>query len=105
MNEREEIRRRVRELVGGRPVRWVDRRTSRLDFEGWEWTLEAFDVPQVEWRPLTHQLASVFDAVYERHGVSIRVLFHDPEATTRHYAWVRETGGDVPEPTPEAGQA
>lgn len=84
VNEREEIRRWVREIVGGnRPVRWTDHRTTKGDFPGRDWALEVFDVPSAERRELIHRL-------WGMRRIALLVLFHTPENTDRYYAWVRE---------------
>ena len=91
VNEREEIRRKVMEAVGGRPVRWTDHRTTKGDFPGRDWALEIFDVPFSEQRALHGRL---FDEIkmplYQEKRLALTLLFHTPENTDRYYAWVRE---------------
>jgi hypothetical protein len=91
VNEREEIRRKVMEAVGGRPVRWTEPRITRGDFPGRDWALHVFDVPSSEQREL-HGL--LFDGIkqqlWEEKRVALTILFHTPENTDRYYAWVRE---------------
>ncbi|HYO53736.1 hypothetical protein [Archangium sp.] len=91
VNEREEIRRQVREIVGNRPVRWTDHRTTKGDFPGRDWALEVFDVPSTERRELIHRLFwGLLTKLYDEKRVALLVLFHTPENTDRYYAWVRE---------------
>lgn len=91
VNEREEIRRKVRDAVGGRPVRWTDHRTTKGDFPGRDWALEIFDVPFAEQRDLHGRLfMGISRQVWEEKRVALTILFHTPENTDRYYAWVRE---------------
>ncbi|PTL77320.1 hypothetical protein [Vitiosangium sp. GDMCC 1.1324] len=91
VNEREEIRRRVMEAVGGRPVRWTDHRTTKGDFPGRDWALEIFDVPFAEQRELHGRLFwGIKRQVWEEKRLALTILFHTPENTDRYYAWVRE---------------
>ncbi|HYO52502.1 hypothetical protein [Archangium sp.] len=90
MNERDFIREYVsRRIVGGRPVRWADGRTTLGDFDGREWTLELFDIPLNERRLLQDPLWALRKQVWEQMGRALVFIFHTPEATERHYAWVR----------------
>jgi hypothetical protein len=88
--ERDFIQGYVSRSAGGRPVRWVDARTSLGDFDGREWTLELFDIPRNERRQLQDQLWALRKQVWERMGHSLVFIFHTPEATEQHYAWVRQ---------------
>jgi hypothetical protein len=91
VNEREEIRRKVMEAVGGRPVRWTDHRTTKGDFPGRDWSLEVFDVPFSEQRELHGQLFDgIMKQLWEEKRLALVILFHTPENTDRYYAWVRE---------------
>ena len=91
VNEREAIRRKVREAVGGRPVRWTDHRTTKGDFPGRDWALEIFDVPFSEQRELHRRLFwEIKMPLLEEKRVALTLLFHTPENTDRYYAWVRE---------------
>jgi hypothetical protein len=90
VNEREEIRRQVKEIVGNRPVRWVDARTAKIPFPGRDWALEVFDVPFAERRELIHRLWGMLTRLWEEKHLALLVLFHTPENTDRYYAWVRE---------------
>lgn len=91
VNEREEIRRQVREIVGThRPVRWTDHRTTKGDFPGRDWALEVFDVPSSERRELNHRLWGLLTKLWDEKRVAVLVLFHTPENTDRYYSWVRE---------------
>ena len=90
VNEREEIRRRVREIVGNRPIRWTDHRTTKGDFPGRDWCLNVFDVRSKERRELRHRLWGLLSKIYDEKGLALTVLFHTPENTDRYYAWVRE---------------
>jgi hypothetical protein len=90
VNEREEIRQQVREIVGNRPLRWTDHRTTKGDFPGRDWALEVFDVPDAEQRELSHRLWGMLTRLWDERHVALLVLFHTPENTDRYYAWVRE---------------
>lgn len=89
VNERQVILSRVKASVGGRPVRWTDDRTCRGDFEGREWTLELFDIPREEQRQLHRGFSELRKRFWQATGHSLTFIFHTPEATERHYAWVR----------------
>lgn len=90
VTDREEIRRLVREEVGGRPVRWMDSRTARGAFLGWEWALEVFDVPFAEQEELHGKLfRGIRKRLWEEKRVAITVFFHTPENTERYYSWIR----------------
>jgi hypothetical protein len=90
VNEREEILRQVREIVGNRPVRWTDTRTAKRFFPGWEWALEVFDVPFDERKELIRRLWGLLTKLWSERRLALTVLFHTPENTDRYYAWVRE---------------
>ncbi|KFA88359.1 hypothetical protein [Archangium violaceum] len=91
VSEREEIRRKVMEAVGGRPVRWTDHRTTKGDFPGRDWTLEVFDVPIAEQKALHSRLfRGIRRQLWEEKRLCLMTLFHTPENTDRYYAWVRE---------------
>lgn len=89
VNEREEIRRKVMELVGGRPVRWTEPRITRGGFPGRDWTLHVFDVPSSERRALRHRLWELGMKLWEEKRLALLFLFHTPENTERYYSWVR----------------
>lgn len=99
VNEREQIRKQASEIVGGRIVRWTDGRTCPMYYEGWEWTLEFFDVPKSEQREL-HRLLwhHLYERVWEQFGRGLVFIFHTPEDTNRLYPWVRreEAGASHP---------
>lgn len=91
VNEREEIRRKVMEAVGGRPVRWTEPRITKGDFPGRDWALHVFDVPAEEQKALhTRLLWGLRQQLWEEKRLTLMVLFHTPENTDRYYAWVRE---------------
>lgn len=91
VNEREEIRRKVRDAVGGRPVRWTDHRTTKGDFPGRDWALEIFDVPFAEQRELHGRLfEGIMRQVWEEKRLALTLIFHTPENTDRYYAWIRQ---------------
>jgi hypothetical protein len=90
VNEREEIRREVLRIAGGRPVRWTDERTSLGDFPGRDWALEVFDVPAAEYWDLHHRLSGLRWKFWDDHHRALTILFHTPEETTRLYSWVRQ---------------
>jgi hypothetical protein len=88
-SERECIRERVCSLVNGRPVHWTDERTSLGDFDGREWTLEIFDVPDEQQRELHARLWGLKKLVWEQLHQSLTFIFHTPAETDRLYGWVR----------------
>jgi len=91
VNEREEIRRKVMEAVGGRPVRWTEPRITRGAFPGRDWALHVFDVPYSEQEELHGKLFDgIKQQVWDEKHVALLILFHTPENTDRYYAWVRE---------------
>jgi hypothetical protein len=91
VNEREEIRRKVMEAVGGKPVRWTEPRITRGDFPGRDWALHVFDVPAEEQKELHSRLLwGLRQRLWEEKRVALLILFHTPENTDRYYAWVRE---------------
>jgi hypothetical protein len=91
VNEREEIRRKVMEAVGGKPVRWTEPRITRGDFPGREYALHVFDVPAEEQKELHSRLLwGIKRPLWEEKRVALMILFHTPENTDRYYAWVRE---------------
>jgi hypothetical protein len=91
VNEREEIRRQVREIVGNhRVVRWTEPRITKGDFPGRDWALHIFDVPSAERRELIHRLWGMLTKLWEEKHVALSILFHTPENTDRYYSWVRQ---------------
>lgn len=72
----------------GRPVRWADD-GLRGDFEGRETTLEIFDVQEDDQENLFLELGELRQEARRLVGERLRLLFHTPEATTRHYPAVR----------------
>lgn len=82
--------------VAARPARWAGDATTAGDFEGREFTIEVFDVPSHEQMDLFSRLRAVRLKAAELLGQSIRIVFHTPQATTRHYADVRPPGYRVP---------
>lgn len=82
--------------IVARPVRWAGDAATPGDFEGREFTLEVFDVPSDEQMGMFSRLRGVRAKAHELLGQSIRIVFHTPEATTRHYADVRPPGYRVP---------
>jgi hypothetical protein len=100
MDERDEVK-CLFQAVTRKPVRWLDERTSRGDFENRSGTLEVFYVPAADQYPLYQRLQPLEEKASERLGQPIRILFHTPEETTRLYPWVRLTeakGGMDTEP-------
>ncbi len=87
---RTEILQRVRDLVGGdRIVRWADARTTIGTYEGCEWTIDVFDVPASETFALGRRIGPYRRELSREHRIGLNVIPHSPEATDRHYAWVR----------------
>lgn len=76
-------------LVGGRPVRWVDKETSTGDFDGREWTLEVFDVAGSDRIELRKKLWDLFGLVRRHTGQSMSLVTHTREDTSAFYGWVR----------------
>ena len=71
-----------------RPVRWADESPGG-DFEGRDTTLEIFDVQEDDQRDLFVELADLRRETRQLGGERLRLIFHTPEATTRHYPGVR----------------
>ena len=71
-----------------RPLRWADEGPAG-DFEGRETTLEIFDVQEEDQKNLFLGLADLRRDAKRLLGESLRLIFHTPEATTRHYPGVR----------------
>lgn len=88
MDERDEVK-CLFQAATGKPVRWLDERTSRGDFENRSGTLEVFDVPAADQYPLFKRLHRLEEKASERLAQPIRLVFHTPEETTRLYPWVR----------------
>jgi hypothetical protein len=97
---RHEILEEIRTLVGGRHVvRWSDARTMRGGFEGAGWTIDVFDVPAPESFELGRRFGTYRRELSRRHGIGLTIVTHTPEATEKHFPWVRDLGaGDLPSP-------
>lgn len=92
-DQRSELLEKFRSATG-RPVRWASE--AQGDFEGREWTIEIFDVQEVDQETMFVSLGALRRSAREYLGGTIRVLFHTPQATTRYYASVRPPGYRVP---------
>jgi hypothetical protein len=79
-----------RRAVGNKPVVWASERTTLGDYEGHDVTLEVFDVPAEEQRDLLRTLRPERQAAADLLGGPVQVVFHTPDATSRHHAWVRD---------------
>lgn len=92
MTTREDARRTVLSLVAPHAskyaLRWADQWTAAGDFEGRDFTLEVFNVPVRDQRPLRRRLRDVIRHAEVVLGAPLMLIFHTPEATTRHYAFV-----------------
>lgn len=100
---RDEIRERVRLLIGGEyNVRWSDGRTTRGDFEGADWTLDVFDVPSTLSFDLGRRIGAYRRELRRTHGIGLVIVTHTPEATDRHFGWIRKSiaAGAEPEAPP-----
>ncbi len=100
MIDRTELLSRFSIMLDGIPVRWTDETITRGDFDGRDWTVDVFDVPASEQRAAVARLWPLRKSVRREHGVDLTFVFHTPEATTAHYAWVRQT---QPLPIPVMG--
>ena len=89
MSTRDQVLRSFRRALDGRPVVWASERTSLGDYEGHEVTLEIFDVPAEEQRDLRGRLRPQREEAARALGGRVQIVFHTPDATTRHYSWVR----------------
>lgn len=58
--------------------RWADHLTSAGDFEGRDFTLELFNVPLAEQRPLRRRLRAVLRQAEALLGSPLRLIFHTP---------------------------
>lgn len=81
---KEQILERVRQLVDGRPVRWVDEDTSRGDFAGRDWTIEVFDVTKDDRLALREKLWDLFVEVRTHSGKLLSLITHVPKTSTAH---------------------
>src|SRR5437762_1123515 len=88
-SERDAVLELIQRRTAGRPVRWVDSRTSAGDFDGREWTVEVFDVAKDDRLALREALWDLFTEVRRRTGRPVSLLTHTPEDTSTFYAWVR----------------
>jgi hypothetical protein len=87
---RQEVLDRVRALVGSEyVVRWSDARTTRGSFEGADWTLDVFDVPAAQSFGLGRHIGAYRRELRRTHGIGLVVVTHTPEATERHFWWIR----------------
>jgi hypothetical protein len=89
VSERDAVLELLQRRAAGRPVRWVDARTSAGDFDGREWTVEVFDVAKDDRLALREALWDLFMEVRKRTGKPVSLLTHTPEDTSTYYAWVR----------------
>ena len=86
--EREYILGRVRDVVGERPVRWMEPRISMGDIPGRDWLINIFDMP-IEDRDLLLRLFELKGEIRAKLGRTVTFMPHSRENTDRHYAWVR----------------
>ena len=86
--EREYILGRVREVVGERPVRWMEPRISMGDIPGRDWLVNVFDMA-IEDRDLMLRLFELGREIRAKLGRTVTFMPHSRENTDRHYAWVR----------------
>ncbi|HVV81752.1 MAG TPA: hypothetical protein VHE35_01690 [Kofleriaceae bacterium] len=84
---RDQMTRRISELVDGRPVRWADPRRRTGDYDGRERTLEIFNADAGEQRALLGRLRPVRDELEAAAGGPIVFIFH----TCRESARLHET--------------
>jgi hypothetical protein len=89
ISERDAILEVVRRLASNRPARWVDKKTSAGDFDGRDWTIEVFDVANIDCLALRETLWDLFTAVRKHTGKPMSLVTHTPEDTSSFYAWVR----------------
>lgn len=86
--KRSEVLSRFQEALRPRLVRWTDEMTSFGDFEGRDLTLELFDIPAGEQRDTLRRLRELRRRCEEILGATLLLVFHTPEATRAHYAWL-----------------
>lgn len=67
------------------PARWVDGRTALLPFDGWNLSVDVFNVPSGMQRALLRLLAHARETARGLVGSRCVFIFHTPEATAEHY--------------------
>lgn len=98
---RQEVLARIKALVGeGRIVRWADASTLRGTFEGADWMIDVFDVPAGEGFELGRRIGSYRRELNRQYRIDLIVVPHTPEATDRHYPWVRAEAGETTDTVP-----
>jgi hypothetical protein len=83
-NLREELLRRISDLLGGRPVCWA--RNVIGDYDGRQRTLEVFNADPVEQRDLFRQLRAVRKDMEAQADGPVIVIFHTRVESNRLYA-------------------
>ena len=89
MNPREKVLKIIREALPGLTVHWASSETTLGDFEGRDVSIDVFDVPGWQQRPLLRTLRRQRDEARLLLGTSLGIVFHTPEATSRYYAHLR----------------
>jgi len=77
---------RLREVFGGRPVRWADNAIG--DYDGRERTLEVFNVDGRDQLPLRMRLRPLREELENDLGGPVVIIFHTSNETTRLYGEV-----------------
>ncbi|MBI4950296.1 MAG: hypothetical protein HY955_09155 [Deltaproteobacteria bacterium] len=68
------------------PVRWVDERTTRGDFDGCEFAIDVFNIPYSEEDEFLTLIDPIRDRIRELIGNRGLFIFHSPEATNKYYS-------------------
>ena len=105
MTPRDTVLKAFREALSGLPVHWASSGTTLGDFEGREVTLDVFDVPAWQQRALLRALRPQREEARRLLGARVGIVFHTPEATSRHHAHRRAPGAWIELQLPAVGGA
>jgi hypothetical protein len=84
--ERDSWPKRLRDIMGGRPVRWAEERDLMGDYDGRERTLEVFNADAKDQRTLLRLLRPVRVDLELAAGGPVIVIFHTSAESSRLYA-------------------
>ncbi|MBI5455333.1 MAG: hypothetical protein HY956_11940 [Deltaproteobacteria bacterium] len=84
---KEEIINLIEQQIGFKyPVRWVDERTTRVDFDGREFAIDVFYIPFSEEDEFLTLIEPIRNRIRELIGSRGLFIFHSPEATDKYYS-------------------
>lgn len=81
----DEIPRRVSDVLGGRPTRWLSDARAVGDFDGRERTLEVFGADADDQRALLRRLRPMRPEIEQALGGPLVVVFHTTDESVRLY--------------------